>query len=61
MADGCKIIQLGLLSTILCVRMAAVDKQDKINNEETTNILLYWIFFPFVDRWQVYGSIDGKM
>lgn len=45
MADEFKMIQLDLLSMISCVRMTAVDKQDKINNEDSTTILCYWIFF----------------
>lgn len=45
MADGCKMIQLGLLSIMSCVRMTAVEKQDKINNEDSTTVLCYWIIF----------------
>lgn len=47
-------IQRGLLSIILCVRMTAVDKQDKINNENSTTVLCYWIYFFFL------STCDGK-
>lgn len=49
MADGCKIILLGLLSIISCVRVTAVDKQDKINDEDPTTILCSGFFFSFID------------
>lgn len=45
MADECKIILLGLLSIISCMRMTAVDKKDKINNDDPTTMLCSGYFF----------------
>lgn len=49
MAHGCKMIQLGFLSMILCVRMTVVDKQDKLITKTQPLYFVTGFSFSFVD------------